>query len=155
MTTKTDVNQTANTTPHFTPLPAVSLLTYRARHFNGKNSEMAKHYGLSNQQIERWLTGEAVVIDECIYLKKSDFQETRSEIKLRIKKLASNPNNANQDVLCHDLSEYIAMEYGGNATAFAQTNGTSQQQSFRWINLARCVYLCGQVYRHQSDLNDK
>lgn len=152
MTASTENDHIIDDSASFRPLTAVSLNTYIDRHFNSSELEMGKTFGFSSQQIKRWLLNDAVVVENSIYLKKSNFPETDNEIKKHAIALASTPGNPKIDPVCYSLDDHIEMEYGGNQTAFAKINGSTQQQVFRWVNLANCIYLCDQVYRHQLDL---
>ena len=135
-------------------ISAVSLETHLIREFEGNPTNMAKHFGTTGQQIKRWLAVDAVVINDCIYLRKSSFPETAKEKYRREEALFSDVDNPSKDPKCTTLVEHIQAEYEGNQTAFAQANKSRQQQVFRWVNHASCVYLCGQVYRYQCDLNN-
>ena len=97
------------------------------------------------QKIERWIEGHALIANNAVYLRKSDFNPEFTQAF----SLAFGDHVV---VMAPLLNDYVEQHHQGNMTAFAESKGTRQQQVYRWMKRAVCLYAFGEIYRQQKIL---
>jgi hypothetical protein len=123
---------------------AVLLSTYLSRNYDGEAKLLSKATSVSVAQIKRWLSKDAVVINEAVFLKASKLSHDELRIETRRASLADGSTSV-------DFNDYLRVNYGSNQSLFADETGLIQQQVNRWTQ-RDCVFLEDNVYRKQRDL---
>jgi hypothetical protein len=124
---------------------AVLLSTFLDKHFDGDPLAMSKATGITSSQINRWLEKSAVMIDNAVYLRASKFPENERKEKARITALTKGTTGV-------PFMHHLHLNHRGRQTDFAEFHGIYQQQANRWTK-RNCVFLRGQVYREQREIN--
>ena len=125
---------------------AILLSTYLSEFYSNNVEAFAEELGHSKDEVDSWLSKDAVLAGGHICLKASKFKESEEESLER-------KNNLDEGLKVKTLALVISESYLSQGD-FARQNKTFQQQVSRWIDRGT-LYIEGQVYRAQAVLNKK
>ncbi len=139
-------NTASNRARRENKVPSALLLeTYIAQKYSGDPLQLSKASGVPTSQIKRWLSKNAIVSAGSVFLRASKFPEETGVRAQRLEGLKTG-------ISCIELNKHIDNEFAGVQSSFAKTHAVHQQQVNRWGNI-ECLFISGQVYRKQRELN--
>lgn len=117
-----------------------TLESHIMKEYNGDPLLFCQKHSVSMLKVERWINNNTIWLNNAVYLKKTNYSNAAS-------------TNCDKKAGAVSLREHIKNQYSNNATAFAKSVGTTQQQVSRWRQLDTVWYL-GQIYHRASHFRE-